>query len=170
MKENKKEILIKFNQEADINEVDNLLYTIQDKINQIDNNYYLKESESPFIYFLEYPNPNELVKKIKISDELEQQLEIIPVTCVNTNTNYVISTILQKIRHKITYNDTFNLTCHSDYIYQINNKQLETDLTTQIKNIIKIPENHTCPNWDINIYIIGDITGINIKRKYYNQI
>ena len=80
MKRNNKEILIKINKTTDINEVDNLIYIVQDKIDQIDKNYYLKESESPFIYFLEYPNPNELIKKIKINDELNPLLEIIPVT------------------------------------------------------------------------------------------
>ncbi|MDO5825573.1 MAG: hypothetical protein Q4Q22_04260 [Methanosphaera sp.] len=170
MKNNKKEILIKFNPKADINEVDDLIYIVQDKIDQIDKNYYLKESESPFIYFLEYQNPNELIKKIKMNEELEQLLEIIPVTCVMSNTNYVISTILRKIRHKITYNDTFNLTCHNDYPYAYDEDRMQTELTKQIKNIIKIKEDETCPNWDINLYIIGEITGINIKRKYYNQI
>ncbi|MBQ6444680.1 MAG: hypothetical protein IJJ11_08415 [Methanosphaera sp.] len=169
MKRNNKEILIKINKTTDINEVDNLIYIVQDKIDQIDKNYYLKESESPFIYFLEYPNPNELIKKIKINDELNPLLEIIPVTCVISNSNYVLSTILKKIRHKITYNDTFNLTCHNDYPYPTD-KKTETELTEQIKNITKIEENHTCPNWDINLYIIGEITGINIKRKYYNQM
>ena len=52
MKRKNKELLIKFNDKSDINEVDNLIYTVQDKINQVDTNYYLKESESPFIYFL----------------------------------------------------------------------------------------------------------------------
>lgn len=169
MKRNNKEILIKINKTTDINEVDNLIYIVQDKIDQIDKNYYLKESESPFIYFLEYPNPNELIKKIKISDELDSLLEIIPVTCVISNSNYVLSTILRKIRHKITYNDTFNITCHNDYPYPTD-KQTESELIEQIKNIAKIEENQTCPNWDINLYIIGEITGINIKRKYYNQI
>ena len=169
MKENNKEILIKFNNKADINEVDNLIYTVQDRIDEIDKNYYLKESESPFIYFLEYSNPNELIKKIKINEELEPLLEIIPVTCVTSNSNYVISTILRKIRHKISYDDTFNLTCHVDYPYTMEDK-MQTELTSQIKNIIKIRKNDTCPNWDINLYIIGEITGINIKRRYYNQV
>lgn len=169
MKKDNKEILIKINDKTDLNEIDNLIYIVQDTINQIDKNYYLKESESPFIYFLEYPNPNELIKKIKISDELEQLLEIIPVTCVMSNSNYVLSTILKKIRHKITYNDTFNITCHNDHPYPTD-KKTETELIEQIKNITKIRENQTCPNWDINLYIIGEITGINIKRKYYNQL
>ncbi|RAP50697.1 MAG: hypothetical protein BZ133_04875 [Methanosphaera sp. SHI613] len=170
MKRNNKELLIKFNDKSDINEVDNMIYTVQDKINQVDTNYYLKESESPFIYFLEYSNPQELIKKINMTEELSTKLEIIPVTCVTSNANYVISTILKKIRHKITYNDTFNLTCHGDYLYEENKLKIESELIEQIKNITKIEENETCPNWDINLYIIGEITGINIKRKYYNQI
>jgi tRNA acetyltransferase TAN1 len=80
------------------------------------------------------------------------------------------TTFWGKIRHKITYNDTFNLTCHGDYLYEENKLKIESELIEQIKNITKIEENETCPNWDINLYIIGEITGINIKRKYYNQI
>ena len=67
MKRNNKEILIKINKTTDINEVDNLIYIVQDKIDQIDKNYYLKESESPFIYFLEYPNPRRSALSLAIS-------------------------------------------------------------------------------------------------------
>lgn len=168
MKENNKELLIKFDEKSDIKEVDDLINLFQNKIDEIDKEYYLKESESPFIYFLEYDNPNELIKKFK-DDEFHNYFEIIPVTCVTSNSNYVISTILKKIRHKLTYNDTFNLTCHIDNAYESQEEHMKVDLTNQIKNIIKIPENNSNPNWDINLYIIGEITGINIKRNYINM-
>lgn len=166
MKNCKKEMLIKFNTTQNMQEIDELIYLFEDKINQIDENYYLKESENPFIYVLEYPNPSKLIKKMEISEEkLENMMELIPVTCVNSNTNYVISTILNKIRHKISYNDTFKVTCHlNPYDNPENKIQLEKDISSQIQNIIKIPLNKNNPLWDIHLYIIGDITGINIKK------
>ncbi len=162
MKKRNQEVLIKFNK---TNELNSMMCTFEKEMNQIDDKYYLKESENPYIYFLEHSNPKELVKKVKINDELNQIIEAIPVICVMSNSNYVVSTILNKLRHKITYTDTFNITCHiNSYIYLDNKQELEQQITQTIKEFTRIAENKENPQWDINIYIIGDITGISIKH------
>lgn len=168
MKKRNQEVLIKFNTTDKLN---NMICTFEEKMNQIDKNYYLKESENPYIYFLEHPNPKELVKKVNVNNDLKKMIEAIPVVCVMSNSNYVVSTILNILRHKITYTDSFNITCHINSYIDVDNKQtIEQQITKTIKEFTKIPENKENPQWDINIYIIGDITGINIKHEKNSRI
>lgn len=174
MKKRNRQILLKFNKTNTSDELDNMICTFEEKMNQLDRDYYLKESENPFIYFLEYPNPKELIKKVEKNEDLNKILKAIPVVCVMSNSNYVVSTILNKLRHKITYTDTFNITCHINSYINIDDKyELEHQIAQSIREITKIAQNNENPQWNINIYIIGDITGINIehqkKKELYNN-
>ena len=53
-KQNNKEILIKFKQTENPKELDEMLYQFEKELNEVNGNYFLKESESPFIYFLDF--------------------------------------------------------------------------------------------------------------------
>lgn len=165
-KQYNKEILIKFKQTQDPKELDEMLYEFEKKLKQVNINYYLKESENPFIYFLENDKPEELVKKLQINKEYF----VIPVTCVINNMNYITSVILRKIRHKLCYKDTFKINCHMDsYCINQTEENIKNELTKRIENIIKIENTAKNPVWTINLYVIGDITAINITNAKSNR-
>ena len=160
-----KEILLKFKQTHNPHELDEMLYEFEKTMNRINSHYFLKESEDPFIYFLEYPKPEELIKELEIYEEYT----VIPVTCVVSNMNYITSTILRKIRHKICYQDTFKINCFlNTYSISQSKESIEQELTNRIKNITKIESERHHPVWTIDVYIVGDITAINIiSNKQY---
>lgn len=169
-KKNKKEVLIKFNQVNNPKELDEMLYQFERNMNNKKYNYFLKESENPFIFFIEYPQPDELIKEITYSHDINYINEILPVTCVLNNMNYITATILKKIRHKISYNDTFNVTCHMDtYSSLYNTYEIENELIYRLQEIIGIPVSKNDPMWNIQIHIIGEICAINISRSNKNR-
>lgn len=166
-KNTNKELLIQFKQTCNPKELDEMLYQFEKEMNEENNEYFLKESEDPFIYFLEYSNPEELIKKLNLKEEYTA----IPVTCVISNMNYITSTILRKIRHKICFNDTYKINCFTDnYCITQTKEKLEEELSKRIENIIKLEKNIQQPVWTINIYVIGDITAINITNRKSNRI
>ena len=166
-KNTNKELLIQFKQTCNPKELDEMLYQFEKEMSKENYEYFLKESEDPFIYFLEYSNPEELIKKLNLKEEYTA----IPVTCVISNMNYITSTILRKIRHKICFNDTYKINCFTDsYCITQTKEKLEEELSKRIENIIKIEKNIQQPVWTINIYVIGDITAINITNRKSNRI
>ena len=166
-KQNNKEMLIKFKQTPNPKELDEMLYQFEKELNEVNSDYFLKESESPYIYFLEYAKPEELIKQLKINTEYS----IIPVTCVISNMNYITSAILRKIRHKLCYKDTFKINCYlNTYCISQTEENIEEELTNRIENIIKIDNCNNNPVWTINLYIVGDITAINIINSKNNRI
>ena len=161
-----KEILIKFNPTENAKELDEKLYNFEKEINNINKEYFLKESENPFIYFLEYPKPEELIKQIGINKDYSA----IPVTCSYSNINHVTSTILRKIKNKANIQDTFNLNCYlNTYCLSHTEEEIKNQLTENLKNIAKIKETGIDPDWTFDVYIVGDITGINISRSTKNR-
>lgn len=163
---NNKELLLKFKQTHNPKELDEMLYQFEKELNELNLQYFLKESENPFIYFLENSKPEELAKKLKIKEDYTA----IPVTCVISNMNYITSTILRRIRHKICYNDTFEINCHiSTYCITQTKEKIENELSQRITDIIKIKYNTEHPVWTINVYVVGDITAINIKNSKNNR-
>ena len=166
-KQHNKEMLIKFKQTPNPKELDEMLYQFEKELNEVNSDYFLKESESPYIYFLEYAKPEELIKQLKINTEYS----IIPVTCVISNMNYITSAILRKIRHKLCYKDTFKINCYlNTYCISQTEENIEEELTNRIENIIKIDNCNNNPVWTINLYIVGDITAINIINSKNNRI
>lgn len=166
-KQNNRELLIEFKQTPNPKELDEMLYRFEKTMNQRDSKYFLKESENPFIYFLEYPKPEELIKEMEVNEDFN----LIPVTCVISNMNYITSTILRKIRHKISYQDTFNIKCYVNSYTTIETKEkIEEELTVRLKNLIHLEKNLNKPVWTIEVYVVGDITGINIISKKHNRI
>ena len=166
-KQNNKEMLIKFKQTPNPKELDEMLYQFEKELNEVNSDYFLKESESPYIYFLEYAKPEELIKQLKINTEYS----IIPVTCVISNMNYITSAILRKIRHKLCYKDTFKINCYlNTYCISQTEENIKEELTNRIENIIKIDNCNNNPVWTINLYIVGDITAINIINSKNNRI
>lgn len=166
-KQNNKEMLIKFKQTPNPKELDEMLYQFEKELNEVNSDYFLKESESPYIYFLEYAKPEELIKQLKINTEYS----IIPVTCVISNMNYITSAILRKIRHKLCYKDTFKINCYlNTYCISQTEENIEEELTNRIENIIKIDNCNNNPVWTINLYIVGDIAAINIINSKNNRI
>lgn len=162
-----KEILLKFKQTHNPRELDEMLYEFEKEMNENNDQYFLKESENPFIYFLEYGKPEELVKRLKLKNEYTA----IPVTCVLSNMNYITATILRKIRHKICYQDTFKINCHiNTFCIEQTKETLENELSDRIHNVTKIDRNVNNPVWTINVYIVGDITAINITNTKSNRI
>lgn len=164
------EILVKFNEVTNAKELDEMIYKFEQNMTQKEHDYFLKESENPYIFFLEYSKPQELIKEIQEDNEINNLVTTLPVVCVLNNMNYITSTILRKIRHKISSKDTFNITCHTDQ-YQIFNtaQEIEQELTKRIHEIIDIPAQKIDPMWNIDIYLIGDICAINIKRSNKNR-
>lgn len=65
-KQKQNEMLVKFNQVTTPQELDEEIYLFEKKMNEQAYNYFLKESENPFIFILEYPKPDELIKEIEI--------------------------------------------------------------------------------------------------------
>ena len=166
-KKQNKEILIKFNKTENPKELDEMLYQFEQEMNNMNRRYFLKETENPFIFLLEYENPEELIKEKSIIEKYK----IIPVTCVHSNTNYITSTILRKIRHKITSLDTFEVNCHlNTYSPFLTEHDIADEITNQIQTITGIKKNNNNPVWKINIYIVGDITAININKINKNKI
>ena len=164
---NNKEILLKFKQTHNPRELDEMLYEFEKEMNENNDTYFLKESENPFIYFLEYAKPEELVKRLKLKNEYTA----IPVTCVLSNMNYITATILRKIRHKICYQDTFKINCHiNTFCIEQTKETLENELSDRIHNVTKIDRTVNNPVWTINVYIVGDITAINITNIKSNRI
>ncbi len=161
------EILIKFNKTNDPKKLDEMIYNFEKTIQNNTYNYFLKESENPYIFFIEHPKPEEFIKEINLKET--EINEIIPVKCVLNNINYISSLILKKIRHKITYNDTFNIQCHIDsYTTQQTKEELEKELERNIHEITHISTSED-PMWKINVYIIGEISAINITRSNKNR-
>ena len=64
-KTNKPELLIKFNETENAKQLDEMIYQFEKNINNKKEDYFLKESENPYIFFLEYPKPQELIKEIE---------------------------------------------------------------------------------------------------------
>lgn len=167
-KTNKPELLIKFNETENAKQLDEMIYQFEKNINNKKEDYFLKESENPYIFFLEYPKPQELIKEIE-NENIKTLETIVPVECVINNTNYSTSTILRKIRHKITYHDTFNITCHVDSYIPHRKEKLEKELKSKIQDILAIPIQKNNPIWNINIHIIGEVSAINIERSNKNR-
>jgi len=166
-KQKSKEILLKFKKTQTPKELDENLYQFERQLKEVDVNYYLKESENPFIYFIENDKPEELIKQLEVNEEYC----ILPVICVINNMNYITSTILRKIRHKLCYKDTFKINCHMDtYCISQTKESMENELTKRLENIIKIENSANNPVWTINLYVVGDITAINIKNTKNNRI
>ena len=65
MKKINKEILIKFRKTTDPKKLDEMLYNFEKTMNQLNYNYFLKESENPFIYLIEYSKPEDLIKQLQ---------------------------------------------------------------------------------------------------------
>ena len=168
MKYNKnqtKEIMIKFKETTKSKELDDMLYNFEEELNHINKNYFLKESENPFIYILEYEKPEELIKQLK-----NQEYALIPVTCTANNTNHITSTILRKIKHKIIYQDTLKINCHLDtYSITKTEDEIKDEITKRIENTTGLKTSNT-PVWNIEIYLIGDISAINITKNNKNKI
>ncbi|MBR0471541.1 MAG: hypothetical protein IJI98_02455 [Methanosphaera sp.] len=165
-KQNNKELLIKFKQTPNPKELDDMLTQFENNMNKKHHKYFLKESENPFIYFLEYSKPEELMKELEIKEEYK----ITPVTCVMSNMNYITATILRKIRHKICYQDTFKVNCYiNSYTTPETKEKIEEELTARLKNLMHLEKDLIKPVWTIEIYIVGDITGINIISKKQNR-
>ncbi len=166
MKVKNQEILVKFNEVKTPYELDEILYQFHKIMNQLNNSYYLKESEDPLIYFIEYSNPEELINKLKNNNEITT---IVPVTCVLSNLNYIIATISKKIRHKITHKDTLNVKCYMENYDKNRTIKLKNEIITKLKESIGLPIDTVDPMWTINIFIIGEITAINITRSKKNR-
>lgn len=165
-KQNNKEIMIQFKQTHNPKELDEMLLNFEKNMNKLHRTYFLKETENPFIYLLEYAKPEELIKEMAINEEFE----LIPVTCVISNINYITSTILRKIRHKICYQDTFDVNCYMDSYTTITTKEnLEEELSSRLENLMHIEKSSFKPVWTIEVHIVGDITGINIISKKQNR-
>lgn len=169
-KPNRPEILIKFNEVTNAKQLDEMIYLFEKNMEEMEYNCFLKESENPFIFFLESSKPQEIIKQLEHNNNLTDTTTILPVFCVLNNINYMTSTILRKIRHKINYRDTFNITCHMDS-YNIMNTQnkIENELKYKIKEILDIPVEKENPMWNINVYIIGEISAISIERSNKNR-
>ena len=85
--------------------------------------------------------------------------------------NYITSVILRKIRHKLCYKDTFKINCYlNTYCISQTEENIEQELTKRIENIIKIEKCKENPVWTINLYVVGDITAINIINTKNNRI
>lgn len=165
-KQNNKEVLVEFKQTTNPKELDEMLMKFENTMNKRHLKYFLKESENPFIYFLEYAKPEELIKEL----EFKEEYNLVPVTCVISNMNYITSTILRKIRHKICYQDTFKVNCYIDSYTTLKTKEtIEEELTLRIKNLMHLEKDMKNPVWTIEVYIVGDITGINIITKKQNR-
>jgi len=166
-KHDNKELLIQFKETSNPKELDEMLTNFESNMNKKQLKYFLKESENPFIYFLEYAKPEELIKEL----ELKKEYNLTPVTCVISNMNYITSTILRKIRHKICYNDTFIVNCHLNSYTTLKTKEtIEEEISFRLKNITHLEIDPYKPVWIIDVYIVGDITGINITSKKHNRI
>ncbi|OED30859.1 hypothetical protein [Methanosphaera sp. WGK6] len=164
------ELLIKFTEVTNSKELDNRIYEFEKNMNEKEYSYFLKGSENPCIYFLEYQNPEELIKEIEYDRTINNNIELIPVYCVLNNINYITSTILRKIRHKITYKDTFKVNIHFDsYSALYTEEKLKKELTIYLEEIMGIYSSEYDPMWTINIYVVGDISAINIKRSKKNR-
>ncbi|WP_455646002.1 hypothetical protein [Methanosphaera sp.] len=164
------ELLIKFTEVTSPKELDNRLYEFEKNMNKKEYSYFLKGSENPCIYFLEYKNPEKLIKEIEYDTTIKKNIELIPVYCVLNNINHITSTILRKIRHKLTYTDTFKVNIHLDsYSALYTEEELEEELTMYLEDIMGIGSSEYDPMWNINIYIVGDISAINIKRSNKNR-
>lgn len=168
MKYNKnqtKEIMIKFKETTKSKELDEMLYNFEEELNHINQNYFLKESENPFIYLLEYEKPEELIKQLK-----NQEYTLIPVTCAPNNTNHITSTILRKIKHKIIYQDTLKINCHLDpYAITKTEDEIKDEITKRIENTTGLKTSNKAV-WNIEIYLLGDISAINITKNNKNKI
>ncbi|MDD6534150.1 MAG: hypothetical protein PUF18_01370 [Methanosphaera sp.] len=171
MKKINKEILIKFRKTTDPKKLDEMIYNFEKTMNQLNYNYFLKESENPFIYLIEYSKPEDLIKQLQQKEY--EDLEIVDmmiVKCTINNLNHIIDVILKKIRNKLQYTDTYNLTCHMDsYITCYSKDEFEEILNENLKDLIYIQQNSNNPTWNINIYIIGEISAINITRSNKNR-
>ncbi|PAV07383.1 hypothetical protein [Methanosphaera cuniculi] len=162
------EVLIKFIETENPRQLDNMLYNFEKHLDELKYEYFLKETENPFIYFIEYPKPNELIK-ITNTENLKIE-DIKEVTCTINNLNHISYTIIEKIRYKITPTDTFKINIHKDsYIPYENIINTHTEITNAICNILYISESSNDPTWDINIHLIGELCAISIKRSNKNR-
>ncbi|MDD6285719.1 hypothetical protein OTK55_03250 [Methanosphaera sp. Vir-13MRS] len=169
-KQKQNEMLVKFNQVTTPQELDEEIYLFEKKMNEQAYNYFLKESENPFIFILEYPKPDELIKEIEIRDDLKNIVELVPVECVQSNINYITSAIIRKIKHKVAYDDTFNVTYHIySFSVTFDRIKLEKNLKTNIEELINIPVNNKNPMWDIHVYLLGELSAVNIIRSKRNR-
>ena len=167
IKKHNKEILLEFKETQNPKELDEMLTRFENNLNKRHLNYFLKESENPFIYFLEYAKPEELIKELEIKEEYN----LTPVTCVISNMNYITAAIIRKIRHKIQHNDTFKVNCYMNTYTTIKNKEnIEEELSFRLENIMHIEKDLNKPVWTIEVHIVGNITGINITVKKQNRI
>lgn len=157
------DILIKFIETDDAKKLDEILYNFEDNLNKYNQNYFIKETENPFIYFVEYPKPKELIEKMREHSEISK---IIPVKCVFNNINHITTLISKKIKNKSTFNDTFNIKCFAEsYISSEHHKEIENQLKENIKRTTNMHLSDN-PTWNIEIHIIGEISAINIKHNY----
>lgn len=165
-KNNNKEIMIKFKETTQAKELDEMIYHFEEEMNNINNTYFLKESENPFIFLLEYPKPEELIKQLH-----NEEYELIPVICAPNNTNHITSTILRKIKHKVLYDDTLKVDCHlNTYLLSKTEDEITDEITRRIKTTTGLKTAEHDPVWNIEIFIIGDISAINITKNNQNKL
>ena len=69
------------------------------------------------------------------------------------------------------FKDTFKINCYlNTYCISQTEENIEQELTKRIENIIKIEKCKENPVWTINLYVVGDITAINIINTKNNRI
>lgn len=168
MKKQTNEILIKFEETSKPQNLDEIIYNFQKNMNTEKHNYFLKETENPYIFFLEYPKPDELIRNINTENLHIKDMK--KVKCTINNLNYITSTILKKIRYKNKQTDTFKINLYTEsFITHENITELKNNIALAIRNILYIKEANNNPTWEINIHIIGELCAINIKRSNKNR-
>ncbi len=170
MKKNRvEEIMVRFPSNQDSNQLDYLINEFEKNLESHHDQYYLKESEDPYIFFLEHPKADKFIKKVTLLEQF-RDIEMVHVNCVKNNINHVTTLIIEKIRHKVSYKDSFKIQCYLEG-FSVNDQRenMEKQISDIIEEVIQIPYNNEDPVWSISIYILSDMCAINIHRSNKNR-
>jgi tRNA acetyltransferase TAN1 len=140
---------------------------LEDKLNDYDQRFYIKESEFYNVFFVELMERNENTAMELAETSLKKNFEIIPIeSVVSSQPEKILEKIVDTSKTKIKNGETFTIKCNirgSKYIKT--NKELFIDsINNELIKTGRKPDN-TNPDWTIHIQVVGENTGISVVKN-----
>lgn len=140
---------------------------LEDKLNDYDQRFYIKESEFYNVFLVELMERNKNIAMELAETSLKKNYEIIPIeSVVSSRPKKILETIVDTSENKIKNGETFNIRCNirgSRYIKT--NKELFIDsINNELIKTGRKPDD-TNPDWTIHIQVVGENTGVSVLKN-----
>ena len=139
---------------------------LEDKLNDYDQRFYIKESEFYNVFLVELMERNKNIAMELAETSLKKNFEIIPIeSVVSSQPEKIVENIVDNSKNKIKNGETFTIKCNirgSRYIKT--NKEFIDSINNELIKTGRKPDN-THPDWIIHIQVVGENTGISVLKN-----